>query len=198
VKTVLDVNRHLTEARERILEEARRKAKMIVEEAEREAELIVKKAEEEWKKRAMEEENRILEEARREAALKISEARRLSRLRISQEMASIIDELFKQAENGLNHLDLLEVEKSLENLLTDSLKYVDKPRKVYVSEKDVETMRRILSRLGLGHVEVAPAEIRGGLILESESGILVDNSYESRLKLARRALTPLIRKKLWG
>ena len=198
MKTVLDLNQHLTEARERILEEARRKAKMIVEDAEREAEIIVKRAEEEWKKRAIEEENRILEEARREAALKISEARRLSRLKISQEMSSIIDELFKQAENELNHLDILEVEKSLENLLTESLKYVDKPRKVYVSEKDVETMHRILSKLGLGYVEVAPGKIRGGLILESESGILVDNSYESRLKLARRVLTPLIRKNLWG
>jgi len=194
----LDLNQHLTEARERILEEAKKKAELIIREAEKEAEVIVREAEEEWRRRALEEENRILEEAKREAALKISEARRLSRLKISQEMSLIIEELFKEAEKELDHLDPSEIEKSLENLLTESLKYVEKPRKIYVSEKDVESMRRILSKLGLGNVEVAPVNIKGGLILESESGILVDNSYESRLKLARRALIPLIRKSLWG
>ncbi len=194
----MDLNQHLAEAREKILEEAKKRAKMIVEEAEREAEIIVEKAEEEWRRRALEEENKILEEAEKEAALRISEAQRLSRLKISQEMSSIIEELFKQAENELNHLNPFEIEKSLENLLMESLKYVDKPRKIYVSTGDVETMRKILSKLGMESVEVAPADIKGGLILESESGITVDNSYESRLMLAKRALIPIIRKSLWG
>ncbi len=194
----MDLNQHLAEAREKILEEAKKRAKMIVEEAEREAEIIVKKAEEEWRRRALEEENKILEEAKKEAALRISEAQRLSRLKISQEMSSIIEELFKQAENELNHLNPFEIEKSLENLLMESLKYVDKPRKIFVSGRDVETMRKILSKLGMESVEVAPADIKGGLILESESGITVDNSYESRLMLAKRALIPIIRKSLWG
>ncbi|MEM0506729.1 MAG: V-type ATP synthase subunit E [Thermosphaera sp.] len=198
MKRLLDPENQVMEARNRLIEEARRRANSIIEEAEREAESIIRKAEEEWERNALELKNRILEEARQQASLRISEAQTVSRLRISQELSSIIEELFQQADKELENPPASVIEQSLENLLLESLKYVDKPRKIRVAKRDVEIMKDVARRHNLNDIEIIPEDIKGGLILESETGIIIDNTYESRLAVARRVLVPIIRKKIWA
>lgn len=186
------------ESRNKIIEEAERKARELVEEARREAEEIIREAEKKWASRAEMERRRIIEEAEKEASYIIAEARRKANLIETQSKNEIIERVFNEAELILKQCGY-DVKLSLGNLVVESINQVDKPRRIIVRVDQVEIAKSILRELGYSDIEVeGRPDIQGGVVIESESGVIIDNRIETRLKQARLKLLDKIAKKIWG
>jgi len=187
----------LEKVKGRLLEEARKEAQRIISQASAEAENTLKKAEEEWQRRFQEFMRAELKRARERAEQIESEARMKARLAVARAKSEMVERVFEEARKKLAGREL-DVERSLRNLLTESLREVQNPVRVLVSPLDKETAERILAELGKGGVAVeVDANIAGGVIVEGEDGVLVDNTYETRLKLARERLANVISTFLW-
>ncbi|MCY0868439.1 MAG: V-type ATP synthase subunit E [Desulfurococcus sp.] len=181
----------------RLLQEAEERARRIVEDAKAEAERILRSAEEKWKARAEEEKRRILGKAEREAGIILSEAVRDARLLVASEMEKILREIIEEARSIVRNRGF-SVEDSLRNLIAESLRLADSPRRIVVSRVDFEVAKKIVSEAGLKNVVVEPGDIDGGVIVESASGVVVDNTYESRLREFQKKNLNSLRRILWG
>jgi len=187
-----------SDARARIIEEAKKKASEILREAEKTAELILVEAEKKWRERAEAERKRILREAEVRASAIIAEAKRASSFIVGRAKAEVIEEVYRRAREVIES-GKYDVEASLRNLLREALSYVKKPVKVVVRRDHVDLVRKILVELGLGDVEVEGSDnILGGVVLVSEEGTVVDNRLETRLDQSRGRLLNVIAKVLLG
>lgn len=183
---------------DKIIEEARKKAQEIIENAKREAETIVNEAEKKWREKAEWERKKILEEATRTASYTLTDARRRANLAINKAKADIIKEVFDRAVETIKN-EQYDVKASIRNLLVEALEYVDKPKKVVVKNEHVNIVREILHELGYENLEIeALNDALGGVVVVSETGIIVDNRIETRLEQARSRLIDKIAKLLWG
>jgi len=194
VATPVDAN----EVRERLLSYARMEAEKIVREAEEEAERILKDSEKEWLRRYQEYKAQEVKKVRDKASQIESEARLKARSSISRTKEEIINGLFREVEDALAKRNF-DVAKSLEVLLAKSVEELaSRPKKVIVSSKDVELAKSLLKRMGMDDVLVkeSPSMI-GGVIVESEEGGIVDNSYETRLSIVRDRFLDKVRGILW-
>lgn len=188
----------INEIREKLLSEAKEKAERIVKEAENKANEIIKQAHEEWKRKYDEYKKQELRKIYEKKAQIESEARLKARNIIVQTKAEIIEKLFEDAEKKLCERDF-DVKKSLESLLTLSLKEANAIRKIIVSPKDKKIVEELISELGLADIEIVEDnDMIGGLIIESVDGVLIDNSYDTRLRNLKEKLLDEIQRKLWG
>ncbi|ADV64403.1 H+transporting two-sector ATPase E subunit [Desulfurococcus mucosus DSM 2162] len=185
------------DAKAKLLREAEARAEQIVRDAEAEAERIVKEAEAKWRERAEAERKRITSEAEREANTIISEALREARLLVSKEYEKAVEDVLREAYDSVRKRSF-DIENSIRNLIRESLRLVNAPKKIVVSKGDLEAARRIVAELGLPGVVVEAGDIDGGVIVESESGIVVDNTYESRLREFQSKHMDEVRRILWG
>lgn len=187
--------------REEVLARARAKAEKIIEEARREAEKIVRKAQEEYRKR--------LEEARREAHHRlVSEEnekyiRRVMELNMDvlKEKNRMIKQIEEEARKRLAGLGPEERLASLKVLIQDALNtgMFSGRFRVRVCEKDEEQARRALEDLGLEAEVVPDLSGLGGVIVENEdSTIAVDNTYETRLGQAMKAVIAKLNELVFG
>lgn len=188
----------LEDLRKKLLEDAERRASEIIEGAKREAESIVEEAERAWKEGAERERERIVKGAEAEANRILSEARVRSKLLTSEAKSRAFGELFSEVERLLREREGIDVKSSLDKLLSDSLAYIDKPAKIVVDPRDVDAVKEILRKRKIRGVEVVgSSDVIGGVIVESEDGRRVDNSYKTRLERAKRVLGPAISRQLW-
>ncbi len=184
--------------RDRIIREAERKASEIIEEARRRADGIIREAEAKWRAKAESERRRIIEEAERKASMIIADAKSRSNLLLVKAKEEVINKVFEEALELIKREEY-NVKESLKNLLEEALAYIDKPSRIIVKSNHVKYMKEILSELGLDNVEVVPRDdILGGLIVESETGLVVDNRLETRLEQAKQKLIDKIARILWG
>ena len=185
----------LSNLRESVLAKTREKAKKIKERAEEEASEILRRAEEEYRKR--------LNKAREEAITKLrnEEYRKYAtrvlelNMQLLQHKRRLIKELLDEATKRIRELPSDLREKSLKNLLVDSLntnvitgKFVGK-----VVKRDLNILRSVVKDLNLNErlvkTEVLPDEKLGGIIIEDLKGELaIDNTYSTRLERALRVL----------
>ncbi len=189
----------IEELKEKLIEEARARAREILRKAEEEARRIVEDAEKKWREMAEKEKTRIVEEAKTKAQTILSEAKRQARIVLSNAKNELLNQIFSEVENTIRERRGIDIESSLRNLLEEALIYIEKPSKVIAHPRDREIIERLLREKGLTNIEIVESnDISGGLILESLDGKRVDNSYDTRLERARTTLAPLVNKELWG
>lgn len=183
---------------ERIIREAEKKASSIVEEARRQADKIVNDALENWKSKAEATRRRIIEEALRQANIILADAKRMSSIIIANAKQEVVDDVFNIARNILTNREY-DVNRSLRNLIVESLAYIKTPVRIIVNKLDVEVVKEILFELGYRDVEIEVHDnIVGGVIVVSAEGVVIDNTIETRLKQAESRLLDKIAKVLWG
>ncbi len=189
--------------KEKLLEKAREDAKRIIEDAKREAERIIKEAEEKWREKVEETRRKIISEAKRKAEEILIDARIKARMRITEEKNKIIEQLLGRVEELVDK-GMFSREESLERLLEEAVKQSGLSEViVYTSNRDVELVRalkpKIESKLNVKITDIRRSNIKGGVIVESTDGnIRIDNSYETRLELAKMRLLPKISKELFS
>jgi len=181
----------------KLLKEAEARAQQLVREAEKEAERIISEAEAKWRSRAEAERGRVISEAEREANIIISDAVREARLLTSKAMDEVLEEVLREAYRVIEERGF-DSKTSIKNLLLESLKAIDSPKRIIVSERDLEVSREVIKGIGLSNVVVEAGDIKGGVIVESQGGIVVDNTYESRFKELQNRYLNEIRRILWG
>ncbi|MEM0083055.1 MAG: V-type ATP synthase subunit E [Thermosphaera sp.] len=182
----------------RVIKEAERKAEEIIKEAEQQARKMVKEAEEQWRRKAEATRETMMKEALKEASMMLADARRKASLIIAEAKNVLIENAFAKAWELLEkrHYD---VKLSLKNLLNESLQYVTKPSKILVSPMDVKMAEEILREAGYSNLMVEPSSaIKGGIIVVSEEGLIVDNTIETRFQQAKLKLLDKLAKILWG
>ncbi|MCC6052264.1 MAG: V-type ATP synthase subunit E [Fervidicoccaceae archaeon] len=184
--------------KEKLLSEAREKAENIVREAEEKANEIIRQAEEEWRRRYEEYKRQELKKIYEKNAQIESEARLKARIIVSQTKAEIIEKLFEDTKRKLEDRQF-DVKKSLELLLTQSLKEASAIKKIVVSPKDKKILEDIISEFGLKNIDIKENEnMIGGLIVESVDGVIIDNSYDTRLLNLKEKGLNEIQRLLWG
>ncbi len=188
----------INDLREKLIEDARKKAEEIIHEAKKKAEEIIREAEKEYEKKAEKTREKILEEARINAQIIISDARRKSRLMISEAKYEVIRKVFEEAWQDIIDRKNIDIETSLKNLLLESLEFVEKPDYVEVNEKDKEIINKLLIENNISAEIRENNLIAGGIIISTKAGEKVDNSYNTRFERAKSVLLPIISKILWG
>lgn len=184
--------------KEKLLSEAREKAENIVKEAEEKANEIIRQAQEEWRRRYEEYKRQELKKIYEKNAQIESEARLKARIIVSQTKAEIIEKLFEDIKRKLENRRF-DVKKSLELLLTQSLKEASAIKKIVVSPKDKKILEDIISEFGLKNIDIKENEnMIGGLIVESVDGVIIDNSYDTRLLNLKEKRLNEIQRLLWG
>jgi V/A-type H+-transporting ATPase subunit E len=184
--------------KEKLLSEAREKAENIVREAEDKANEIIRHAQEEWRRRYEEYKRQELKKIYEKNAQIESEARLKARIIVSQTKAEIIEKLFEDTKRKLEDRQF-DVKKSLELLLTQSLKEASAIKKIVVSSKDKKILEDIISEFGLKNIDIKENEnMIGGLIVESIDGVIIDNSYDTRLLNLKEKKLNEIQRLLWG
>jgi len=184
--------------KEKLLSEAREKAENIVREAEEKANEIIRQAQEEWRRRYEEYKRQELKKIYEKNAQIESEARLKARIIVSQTKAEIIEKLFEDTKRKLEDRQF-DVKKSLELLLTQSLKEASAIKKIVVSSKDKKILEDIISEFGLKNIDIKENEnMIGGLIVESIDGVIIDNSYDTRLLNLKEKKLNEIQRLLWG
>ncbi|MCC6010352.1 MAG: V-type ATP synthase subunit E [Fervidicoccaceae archaeon] len=184
--------------KEKLLSEAREKAENIVREAEEKANEIIRQAQEEWRRRYEEYKRQELKKIYEKNAQIESEARLKARIIVSQTKAEIIEKLFEDTKRKLEDRQF-DVKKSLELLLTQSLKEASAIKKIVVSPKDKKILEDIISEFGLKNIDIKENEnMIGGLIVESVDGVIIDNSYDTRLLNLKEKGLNEIQRLLWG
>lgn len=191
-------NINLAEIKERLLSEAKKRAEEMILNAEKEAEKIIRKAESEWLSKYQEYKNKEIKRIVEKSAQIESEAKMKARILVSQAKIDVVEKLFEDALDRIDKREI-DIKKSLENLLDSALKEISSIKKIIVSPRDVETLKEILKERKLDEVviEENPRMI-GGLVVESTDGIVIDNSYETRLSLIKDRFASVIREILWG
>lgn len=181
-----------------LIREAEKKAREIIEKAEKEAESIVKEAHQRWLRRAEEEKRNILESATREATYIVSEAKRSYNQVLTRAKNEVIEEVFEKTREILIRGEY-DSETSLRNLIIESLEYIDKPIRVKTRPEYIDVVKKILSDMGYTDVSVEGDQgIVGGVLVESVTGVIVDNRIETRLEQARLRLLDKLTRILWG
>lgn len=178
------------ELRKVILSRAEEEAKNIISSAEHEAKKIIEEAYKLKQQEISREKERIAKDIGYEARL--AEARLKARMIIAEAKDEVLKSIESSVWSHLGNLSLHQRGQSLLVLMKDAIKALledlGRGNKViaYVSKKDLdiakEIVRTISEELGI-EVDVRGADISGGVIVSSSDGnIVIDNSYESRLK----------------
>jgi vacuolar-type H+-ATPase subunit E/Vma4 len=189
----------IEELRRKMIEDARKRAEDIIREAETKAQEIIEKGEKEWLEKTRVEKERIMADAERKAAITISEARRKARLIIVEKKNELIEQIYNDAWMKIKNREGFDVEKSLRNLLKESLIYIEEPKIIIVNTTDENTMHRILEEKHIENIKVqGSTSVTGGLIVVSVKDERVDNTYDTRFKRAKDVLRPVIAGILWG
>lgn len=189
-----------------VLEKAFNEAEKKINRAEEEARRIIEEAEKVRKNRIEEEKKRILEELNYDA--KIAEAKLRARLIIHDVKYQIVKELEKSSINFLMNLDKEIRLQSLFRLLDEALQHIFHSYGsigqivLRISKHDInladQLKEYIRSKYGIEVISIEPAEILGGLIIESADGtISVDNSYNSRISIILKNMLPNLIKEIF-
>jgi len=195
------------ELKRAVLRKAEEEAAQIVKRAEEEAVRIIREAEEARLK--------MIEEARRKIASdlkyeqRVAEAKAGARKILAEAKARVLSELNDLVFKLLDDLGDSKRYDSLKKLVEEALQAVvalgGKRFVVRISSRDLKfaemLMKDIASKFASQNIEISiePAPIRGGVIVEDvTSGVIIDNSYETRLKKLLSSKAPEIQRRLFG
>jgi len=175
--------------REAVIKKALEEAEAIVRRAEEEGRRLVKEAEE--KKKAMIEEERRRTLAGLGYEAKLAEAKLRARLIISKAKSDLLNSVISKVVDVLKSLPpslrLKSLEKLIQESLDNALASLGTVRRlvVYVAEQDAELAKGVVSRISRERgieLELRGTKILGGVVVEEpESGVTIDNSFDSRL-----------------
>jgi len=178
--------------REAVIRKALEEAEAIVQRAEEEGRRLVREAEEKKKAMIEEERRRVLAGLGYEAS--IAEARLRARLIVSKAKSDLLNSVISKAVDILRslppNLRLESLRKLVEESLDDIVASLGTVRKlvIYVAEQDVELARGVIAHISMERgieLELRSAKILGGVVVEEpESGVTIDNSFDSRLSRA--------------
>ena len=188
--------------------------KAVLEKAKIEAEHILKKAEEEAKniiEEARKKKLMLIEEKKKEIVAKlnpdarIAEARYKARLILAEAKDSIIREIVTRVNSVLDSLPQNVRFESMKKLVDESIQEIFNSIVkidgivIKISFKDADLADAIKEYIEESYnirvEDIRTINISGGVIVEHSNGeIIIDNSYEERLKKILRSLAPQISK----
>jgi len=124
---------------------------------------------------------------------RIAEARLRARMLVAEAKNEVLKLLEKYVWNYLNDIDFVQREQSLLNLTKEAIKAIledlggaSKRVVIHVSKKDLDIAKKVSEALSKElhlDIDVKEIDISGGVIVSSSDGnMVVDNSYENRLK----------------
>ncbi len=178
--------------REAVIRKALEEAEAIVRKAEEEGRRLIREAEEKRKTMIEEERRRTLAGLGYEAS--IAEAKLRARLIVSKAKSDLLNSAISKAADILRSLPpniRLEslrklVEESLDNIVASL--GIARRLVIYVAEQDVKLARDVIAHVSRERgieLELRSTKILGGVVIEEpESGVTVDNSFDSRLSRA--------------
>lgn len=184
--------------RDVVFKKAEEEAINIIENARKEAEKIIEGSVKRKKEIVEEERNKIMKDIGIDR--RIAEARMKSRQIISLAKNRIIKKAEEEVKKLLESMDEKKRLKSLQILVTEAIDEILSNFEVgigkviiCISKKDRELSRELMeyirTRFKDIDVEIKEVDILGGVIVESpDGGIIIDNSYDSRLKKALDSL----------
>jgi V/A-type H+/Na+-transporting ATPase subunit E len=176
---------------EAVLRKVRAEAEGILADANAKADEAVAKARAQRDARLAAERTRLLEEAKVEAARIMAQSALSSRRELLAAKAAVVEEVFSAAKAAL--AASAGSADALTSLIAEGVARLGREKaRVLVSSRDlagVTVMVRADRELGARVAEVKEAAIDGGTIVEDPAGSLrVDNSYATRLAMARPAM----------
>lgn len=183
-----------------ILSKVRAEAQNIIAEAEKKAREEIEKAKTQREVMFEQERRQKLEEAEAEAARILAQASIKARQELSRAKADAVAKLLSKVKENLSQLS--SDETSLVTLIKEAMDGLGRDKgRIYVSAKDVSTVRKLLERhreLARRIAEVKEFEYMGGVIAEDMDGkFRIDNSYETRLAILLPKLLPQISRELF-
>jgi V/A-type H+-transporting ATPase subunit E len=176
---------------EAVLRKVRAEAEGIVADAKAKADETVAKACAQRDARLAAERSRLVEEAKVEAARIVAQSAIASRRELLAAKAMIVEEVFSATKDAL--AGAAGAADDLRSLIEEGITTLgqDKAR-VIVSARDAAAVKAMVAadrKLGARVAEVKEAAIDGGAIVEGLAGtVRVDNSYGTRLAMARPAM----------
>jgi len=189
----------IEELRKAIIEKAKKEAESIILKAQTEANKIIEEAKQRKKLLIEEEKRRILQELNPEA--RRAEALHKARLIVAEAKSRIVNEVMNSVIeflNRLSHNERLESLKKLaDNAMDEVLSSVGKVDtvKIKISGRDKDLANKIKEyiedKYGVKVEGVEVANIIGGIIIECLNGeVIIDNSYDERIKRALITILP--------
>lgn len=175
------------EERERIISRSEKTARRLIEEAETKTEEIAQS---------------ILQEEDPELEVTKTRIQGESELRKKRSLAQvknqIVQEVFKEAREALSRIrERKDYESILQKLGEEVLKGGD--LMVYVDERDVPLIRKILASKGLNAEVKSGDDCLGGLVAETKNGsVTIHNTIESRLEKLQEPLVQEVNQILFG
>lgn len=186
----------LDELIEKIKQETEEECAKIIQRARREAELEVELAREEAEK--------ILQQARKEAeiiknkelARRISKIKQETRKAIFKEAAYLAKEAVQRLKKDIYRLiekkDYPQILKKLAKKALEELGIKPSEAVVEVSEKDVDIIKQMLA----GATIKKNKKLKGGIVVKSQSGVMVDYSLEALAELIIPTMYSLVFKEV--
>ncbi len=176
---------------EAVLKKVHVEAEGIIADARAKADDAVAKARKQRDARLDRERSRLLEEARVEASRIAAQAAIAARGELAKAKAAVVDEVFSAARAALagppgapEDLRAL-IEEGIATLGRDKVRLIVSPRDAAAARALIGADRNLGERVA----EVKEAAMDGGTIVEDLTGtVRVDNSYETRLAMARPAM----------
>lgn len=196
-----------SELKKVVLSKAEEEAKNIISNAEEEAKRIIEEAIKLKQQEISREKEKIAKDVNYEA--RIAEARLRARMLIAEAKNEVLKLLEKSVWSYLNNLNSTQREQSLLNLtkeatyvLLEDLGESSKKIVIHVSKRDLEVAKKVAEAISKEfnlEIEVKEINILGGVVVSSSDGnIVVDNSYENRLKRAIEVFLSEFRKEVFG
>jgi len=187
-----------------VIKRAEEEVRRIIDEAEKEAERIVREAEEKRMRMIEEVRRKVINDVRYEQRL--AEAKASARKVIAEAKRNVLNDLRESVVRLLDNLDDARRFASLRNLIMEVLQAIEisKGKKIVlrVSERDLKFAEMLTKDIATKHsitISVEPANILGGVIIECiDDGIIIDNSYENRLRRILTINMPKIQERLFS
>lgn len=174
------------------MSKAEEEARSIVSSAEEEARRIIEEAHRLKQQEVVKEKERLVKELEANYEAKVAESRLKARMLIAEAKSTVLKNLEDTIRNYLSNLNPIKRGESLQNLMEEAVKVLLEDLGscseiiVYVSRTDLDTAKNIAAnvsrKLGV-RIDVREASISGGVVASSPDGnVIVDNSYEARLR----------------
>ena len=187
------------ELRKAIIEKAKKEAESIILKAQAEADKIIEEAKQRKRRLIEEERHRILQELNPEA--RRAEALYKARLILAEAKSRIVNEVMDSIVKALNALSYDKRLESLKKLVDEAIdEILSSVGKVYtvkikISERDKDLADKIKEyiegKYGVKVVGVEVTGIIGGIIIEClDEEVIIDNSYDERIRKALRTILP--------
>jgi len=186
---------------EAILDKVKAEAKEIIKSAEEQAKERVDRAKEQHEAKLEAEQRKLMESAENEAARIRAQALIDAREELLTVKNSVINEIVKKVKDAMD--DIPDGERHTLDLIKEAVDAIGAVKvTVYVANKDIDGLKKLIKEdktLVDIITDIGEYKCDGGVVIEDvESGISVDNTFETRLETLMPRVLPEISKELFG